>query len=58
MNQINDDKWCCFPFWSRVRLHRRDRPAGGSPTSTMRNETYCFRSHNYSLLLDRILVLR
>ncbi|MDR1142403.1 MAG: hypothetical protein LBL62_11975 [Planctomycetaceae bacterium] len=46
MNQINDDKWCCLPFWSRVKLNRRDRPAGGSPTSfltTGRNMNYLFR---------------
>ncbi|MDR1140740.1 MAG: hypothetical protein LBL62_03540 [Planctomycetaceae bacterium] len=33
VNQINDGKWYCLPFWNRVKLNRRDRPAGGSPTS-------------------------
>ncbi|MDR1140558.1 MAG: hypothetical protein LBL62_02625 [Planctomycetaceae bacterium] len=25
VNQINDDKLCCLPFWSQVKLNRRDR---------------------------------
>ncbi|MDR1141706.1 MAG: hypothetical protein LBL62_08435 [Planctomycetaceae bacterium] len=28
MNSINDGKLCCQPFWSRVKLNRRNRPAG------------------------------
>ncbi|MDR1142485.1 MAG: hypothetical protein LBL62_12395, partial [Planctomycetaceae bacterium] len=27
MNQNNDGKWYCLPFWSRVKLNRRNRPA-------------------------------
>ncbi|MDR1142529.1 MAG: hypothetical protein LBL62_12625, partial [Planctomycetaceae bacterium] len=30
---IHNGKLCCLPSWSRVRLNRRNRPAGGLPTS-------------------------
>ncbi|MDR1268807.1 MAG: hypothetical protein LBK82_04730 [Planctomycetaceae bacterium] len=31
VNQINDSKLCCLPFWSQCRVNRRDPSAKGRP---------------------------
>ncbi|MDR1140742.1 MAG: hypothetical protein LBL62_03550 [Planctomycetaceae bacterium] len=33
MNQFNDGKLCCLPFWNQYRVNRRDPSAKRSPTS-------------------------
>ncbi|MDR1142344.1 MAG: hypothetical protein LBL62_11675 [Planctomycetaceae bacterium] len=47
MNQINDDKLCCLPFWNQIASHqqgqigyrRRNRSANGCPPYEIFNDS-------------------